>query len=318
MKKNLVPGEENVTPLFEDTSGHGTSIAGIIAAKDNEKGIMGINQNVEIYSARVLDDYNMAPISRVVEGIYWAIENNVNIISLSFGTSTDSAVLKKAIEDATNKGILIIAAAGNCGQNKKVEYPAAYEEVMAVGAVDANGNVSEYCSIGEELDILAPGDNIKSTGSFEGVMVSSGTSMAVPHVVGVATSLWEKDLDSSCDFVKELIKVSANKHVDDTECGVVDMEYALSIYDDFKKIYRKGYTKNTRKKAEEELNNDSELQTFDNEIEYVNGSWHDSDHEDIAAKGTKYVDLTANQIKIVKKGARFPDIQFLGLGDNPQ
>ena len=55
---------------------------------------MGINQNVEIYSARVLDDYNMAPISRVVEGIYWAIEKNVNIISLSFGTSTDSAVLK--------------------------------------------------------------------------------------------------------------------------------------------------------------------------------------------------------------------------------
>lgn len=71
---NLVPGEEEVLPIYEDTTGHGTSIAGIIAAKDNGEGITGINPNVEIYSARILDDNNEATLSRVVEGIYWAIE----------------------------------------------------------------------------------------------------------------------------------------------------------------------------------------------------------------------------------------------------
>lgn len=317
-KINLIPGEENVTSLFEDTSGHGTSIAGIIAAKDNGKGIVGINSNVEIYSAKVLDDYNTAPISRVVEGIYWAIENNVDIISLSFGTYTDSEVLKKAIEDASKKGILIIAAAGNGGKDKKVEYPAAYEEVMAVGSVNADGNLSEYSSVGEELEILAPGEKIKSTGSFEGVVVSSGTSMAVPHVVGVASVLWERDLECSKDFVRELIKVSANKQKEEMECGIVDLKYAISIYDDFKRMYSNGYTENKRKQAEKKLSNNGKLEKFSDEVDYVNGSWHDSVHESIAVKATKNIELTANQIKIVKKGAKFPDIQFAGLSENPQ
>ena len=84
VRKNFVPGEDEVSIIYEDICGHGTSVAGIIAAKDNEIGITGINPNVELYSARVLDAEKKAPVSRVVDAIYWAIENEVNIINLSF------------------------------------------------------------------------------------------------------------------------------------------------------------------------------------------------------------------------------------------
>ena len=93
---SLVPGEEELSPLFMDGTGHGNSVAGLIAATDNKKGITGINPNVEIYSIRVLDDNNISPVSRVIEGIYMAIEEEVNIINMSFGMDTYSAALEKA------------------------------------------------------------------------------------------------------------------------------------------------------------------------------------------------------------------------------
>ena len=86
--------------LFVDDSGHGTSVAGIIAAEDNDNGITGINPNVELYSGRILDE-DKAPIDRVVAGIEWAIEKDVNIINLSFSTNKDSKYLHNAIKKGT-------------------------------------------------------------------------------------------------------------------------------------------------------------------------------------------------------------------------
>ena len=82
---DLVPGYEECLPYYTDITGHGSAVAGIIAAEKNGKGITGINTNVELYSARVLDENNSAPTSRVIEAIYWAIDHNVNIINMSFG-----------------------------------------------------------------------------------------------------------------------------------------------------------------------------------------------------------------------------------------
>lgn len=107
--------------------------------------ITAINPNVELYSARVLDEDKSAPVSRVVEAIYWAIEKKVNIISLSFGMTVPSAALETAVKEAYDKGILIVAAAGNHGV---VEYPAAMEEVMAVGGTDTDGTVCDYSAEG--------------------------------------------------------------------------------------------------------------------------------------------------------------------------
>ena len=140
MRKNFIPGEDGISVIYEDISGHGTSVAGIIAAKDNDEGITGINPYVQLYSARILDENKQAPASRVVAAIDWAIEQDVDIINISFGTTVDSEEIHAAIRRAYDAGILIVAAAGN---NGVVEYPAAYDEVVAVGAVDAKGERTE-------------------------------------------------------------------------------------------------------------------------------------------------------------------------------
>ncbi len=115
MRKNFIPGEDEVSILYEDGSCHGTSVADVIAALDNGEGITGINPQVLLYSARVLDSENRAPVSRVVEAIDWAISQDVDIINLSFGTTVDSPALRAAIQRAYNANILLVAAAGNCG-----------------------------------------------------------------------------------------------------------------------------------------------------------------------------------------------------------
>lgn len=194
---------------------------------------------MELYSAKVLTDGNKAPVSRVVEGIYWAIEKKVNIINMSFSTTDDSQILRKAVEDAYRAGILMIAAAGN---NGKVEYPAAYPQVVAVGSVNAEGETAEKSASGEELEFVAPGEKVTSTGLLHGTIVESGTSLAAPHVTGVASLLWQKDLSVSADFIRGLLGKSANPCGDTKEYGegLIDYEYALSIYDEYKEDYEAG------------------------------------------------------------------------------
>lgn len=123
----LVSEESQITPMFEDITGHGTAIASIIAG-DGEDGIRGINPNAEIYSVKVLDKNNTAPVSRIIEGIYWCIDNDIDIINMSFGTNRYSPALEQAVKAAYNSGILMIGAAGNNAGD--VEYPAAFDEVM--------------------------------------------------------------------------------------------------------------------------------------------------------------------------------------------
>ena len=101
-------------------SGHGTGIASIIAG-NGEGGVYGVNPNAELYSVKVLDEHNQAPLSRIIQGIYWCIDHHMNIINMSFGTNVYSAALEQAVKDADNAGILMIGAAGN--NSGAVEYP---------------------------------------------------------------------------------------------------------------------------------------------------------------------------------------------------
>lgn len=171
----------------------------------------GINPNIELYSARILDQNKQAPVSRVIEGIHWAIDKNVKIISISFGMDQYSEALKQAIDEANTKGILVVAAAGNNGEKgtDNVQYPAAFENVIAVGSVDSQAKISEFGSTGKEIDVVAPGDAVRARGAFGETMITSGTSMAVPHVVGAASLIWQKDLSKPKDFVSQLLEESA-------------------------------------------------------------------------------------------------------------
>lgn len=296
---NLIPGEEEVPTMYQDVSGHGSSVAGIIAAQYNGEGISGIAPEAEIYSVKVLDGNNRATISRVINGIYWAIEKKVNIINMSFGTPTYSSALHQAIRDAKRAGILLIAAAGN---GKELEYPAAYEEVMAVGSTSTNGDVSNNSATGKELEIVAPGEQICSTGAFGGTIIASGTSMSAPHVTGIAVKLWEKDSSMSADFIRQLIDASANKFTSSDKCGngLVDYSYAEKIYDKFKSTYRDGVALEINEKSVDK--NSSEVKRF-NDVNYVEGRWKKADHEITISDAYKnHGDLTASEIAIVKKG----------------
>ena len=210
---SLVPGEEEMTQIFMDGNGHGSSVASLIAAENNDDGITGINPNVDIYSYRVLDEKNGSPVSRVVEAIYMAIEQQVNIINMSFGLKEHSYALEEAVNAAKDAGILVVAAAGNCGE-EGVQYPAAYDDVMAVGAVNKYGDVEDYSAKGEELEIVAPGELIRTTGFIDSDEVTSGTSLSAPQVSAVASLIWEKDLSVSADFVRGLLDASANLYGD--------------------------------------------------------------------------------------------------------
>ncbi len=324
LRKNFIPGEDAISIIYEDITGHGTSIAGIIAAKDNERGIIGINPNVELYSARVLDSNLIAPISRVVEAIYWAIDNKVNIINMSYGTATDSEALKRAIQDAYNEDILIVAAAGNNGE---IEYPAAYDEVIAVGSVNSKGERSDSSATGEDLELMAPGEQILSTGGFGGVTVASGTSMASPHVAAVASVLWQRDLNCSSDFIRTLLDLSANKYGDDTEYGygLVDLKYALEQYDELKSIYDNNNNSLNVSAIEDAKENgllqenEEDVIIFD-DVTYVEGSWLSDDHKELAGEKS-YVSgntLSTNGLTIVKLGAVVSDSEIPGFTAYPQ
>ena len=111
---NLISGDENIEPLFEDFSGHGTAIASIIAGKDNGDGVTGVNPDAQIYSVKVLDEDNRASVSRIAEGIYKCIDENADIINMSFGTTTDSEILHQAVKAAEDAGILMVGSRVYC------------------------------------------------------------------------------------------------------------------------------------------------------------------------------------------------------------
>lgn len=287
----LVPGEEEMSPLFMDGTGHGNSVAGLIAAKKNKEGITGIAPEAEIYSIRVLDDENKAPVSRIVEGIYTAIREKVNIINMSFGMDKPSEALEKAIQDAHEAGILLVAAAGNTG-DKGVQYPAAFDEVIAVGSVDKEAQVIGSSSKGEEVEIVAPGELVRSTGVLGDERVDSGTSLAAPQVAAVAAKIWSKNIEMPAEFVRQVLAKSANCYGDKDEYGygLLDASYALKNYSKYKKEY-KGDTKTQQ--VEE---NERKVVSFE-ETGCVKGSWETDDHEKMVPSEKTYV----------KKGMRFPD-----------
>ncbi len=163
--------------------GHGTHVAGTIAAIANNQGIVGVAPSVELYDLRAFGADGTANISDIIQGINWAIEHKMDIINMSFGSPEDSYALRHAVRQAHKAGIIMVASAGNNGG--ALEYPAAYKEVVSVGAIDKNGNLANFSSRGRGLDTVAPGVSIKSTWLNNGYRVLDGTSMAAAHVSGL-------------------------------------------------------------------------------------------------------------------------------------
>ena len=232
----LYAGEES-SFLCCDMTGHGTAVASIICAKDDDNGVTGIDDDLEVYSVRILDENNEAPISRVVAALQWCEENGIDIINMSFGTNYDSDILREEIKSVADRGILMIAAAGNDKETDQILYPAAYEEVMAVGGVSADMSPADCSVQGAGVELSAPGEYIPVLAQLGGLTVESGTSMAVPHIAAVAAKLWENHADWTADKIRQCMDVSA-KQLADGNGKIVDYKAASELAKDFDAVYK--------------------------------------------------------------------------------
>jgi subtilisin len=183
---SFVAGEPNA---LTDGNSHGTHVAGTVAALNNTTGVLGVAYSADLYAVKVLDSSGSGTYSGIIQGIEWAVSNNMDVINMSLGGSSGSTALQQACDNAYNSGVLVVAAAGNSGTKGKrntIGYPAKYASVMAVGAVDSSNNRASFSSVGSELEVMAPGVNILSSVPGNGYDSYNGTSMASPHVAGAA------------------------------------------------------------------------------------------------------------------------------------
>ncbi|MGE1026513.1 S8 family peptidase [Bacillus sp. GMs2/2] len=223
---------ENVLD-FDDDNGHGTHLAGIIGAQKNNIGMTGIAPDTDLYAVKVLDKYANGKYSTVVKGIDWAIEHKANIILMSLGGKKESIFFEEAMNKAYEKGILLVASAGNEGykEGNSITYPAKFDSVIAVGALDNKNQRGFLSSKGEQLELMALGVDIWSTWNNGDYRLDSGTSMAAAHVVGVASLLLENDKMMSNKKMRELLKKSATPLGNPLEYGngKVNVNRALQI-----------------------------------------------------------------------------------------
>lgn len=218
-------GEEN--PDGDGTT-HGSMVAGVIAATaNNNLGGAGVNQQTKILPLQVFSDDSEAYTSSLVAAIYYAAQQDVDVINLSLGTSQYDSVLLDAIQAARASGVMVVAASGNCALNDepfcnpleapgRMTYPALYPSVLAVGATTSNGVRASYSSYGPLLDIVAPGSNIGPLpffiqGSDSIYANASGTSFASPLVAGIATLLIAQSPSSSISQIEDVLLNSTTK-----------------------------------------------------------------------------------------------------------
>ncbi|MGB0745001.1 MAG: S8 family peptidase, partial [Opitutales bacterium] len=182
---------------------HGTSVASIIAGSE------GIAPKAELLIVRVLDDEGLGNSYHVAEGIVQAVDLGAALINLSLGVYQDSLLLRQAVSYANEQGVLLVAAAGNDGYGQ-LPYPAAYEEVLAVTAVDAKGSQAVFPNQSKQIDFAAPGIGIRTANEDEGTVLFSGTSAAAPFVSGTLASLMSGEEAMSGDDAVELMQLYLN------------------------------------------------------------------------------------------------------------
>ncbi|WP_424991800.1 S8 family peptidase [Paenibacillus turpanensis] len=168
-----------------DDNGHGTHIAGTIAACGHNDGITGIAPMAKIFPVKAFDYNGTAYVSDIIHGIDWCVRNGMHIINMSFGMKKRSDSLLAAVQSAERAGVLIITSSGNDGKKAELDYPARFPSTIAVGATDKKNRIASFSNRGKGVDVYAPGDKIYSTWLRGKYNAMSGTSMATAHVSGM-------------------------------------------------------------------------------------------------------------------------------------
>ncbi|WP_375200841.1 S8 family peptidase [Bacillus sp. RS11] len=203
LKSNIIGGfnftedDEGKTDIYNDYLGHGTHVSGIIAALDNNKGVVGVAPKSNLLVLKVIDKHGKGSYSSLINAIKYAMEwvgpngEKVSVINMSLGGTEANEELHKVIKMAHSKGIVLIAAAGNEGDGDKetieISYPGFYKEVIQVGSISEAQTPSKFSNSNDNLDFVGPGENILSTHLNNDFVELTGTSMAAPFVAGSAT-----------------------------------------------------------------------------------------------------------------------------------
>ncbi|MGJ7921648.1 S8 family peptidase [Neobacillus sp. LXY-4] len=211
LKNRLIKGynviENNDYP--DDDNGHGTHVAGIIASEtNNEEGVAGITWFNKIMPVKAMEAKGYGTTFDIAKGIVWAVDHGADVINLSLGNYQPSALMEQAVKYAYDRDVVLVSAAGNDNSSQS-SYPASYREVLAVSAIDYNGQRASFSNYGDYVDVAAPGVQIPSTYFNQQYAALSGTSMASPHVAGLAGLIRSVNPDLSNKQVMNIIKRTA-------------------------------------------------------------------------------------------------------------
>lgn len=240
LKDNLVAGKNLVSPGKppEDDNGHGTSVAGVLAAVgNNEKGISGVLWRAKIMPIKALDSEGYGDEERLGEAILYAVKNGARIVVLSVGLYHYSPFLKDIALYAESKGVLLVAASGNdglaLGSKAEVKYPAAYPTVLAVSGATPDGKPEPRSNPGSEIDVAAPW-NVYTTELGGGYKREEGTSMAAPQAAAAAALVWSVHPEYKPYQIREVLRQSAKDigsagFDNKTGYGLLQIKNSLSI-----------------------------------------------------------------------------------------
>lgn len=198
----------NRSMLPHDDNGHGTHIAGTIAAANQLNGMIGVAPRALIYPVKAFDHNGSAFVSDIILGIDWCVRNRVNVINMSFGMKTRSKALLNAVTNAHSAGVIIVASSGNDGKRRSIDYPARYTATISVGATNRHRRIAPFSNRGAYIDIYAPGDKIISAWLRGKYHEMSGTSMATSHVSGAIALLLAYKPGLTPNEIKSILKRS--------------------------------------------------------------------------------------------------------------
>ncbi len=207
---------------LSDKNGHGTHVAGTIAASLNGMGVTGVAPKAKLLILKVMNESGSSSYQSLVKAVRYATrwrgpnQEKVQVISMSLGGQKDYTSLHRAIKNAVKEDILVVCAAGNAGDGNartpEKLYPGYYEEVVQVGAVDLDEKMADFTNTNDEIDLVAPGVGIRSTHLNGEYAKLSGTSMATPHVTGAAALLIEQYRKEGIELSEEELFKALTQH----------------------------------------------------------------------------------------------------------
>jgi thermitase len=203
-------GTAIVNGVCDDDNGHGTHVAGTIAANTNNgTGVAGVSPGSPLVICKALATAaGVGLTTDIANCLNWTSQQNVKVVSMSLGGG-ESQTLRTAVQNASNRGVLLIAAAGNDGDST-ANYPAAYPDVMSVAATDDRDQRADFSNANSDVEIAAPGVDVLSTFAGNLYLELSGTSMATPHVSGVAGVLFTQNPSATAASVRSTLTSTAD------------------------------------------------------------------------------------------------------------